>query len=132
MRRRGRSCPVVLCRVVPPSVPARSRCQFVRSAHPAPGVPMLQPDPIITAGPMTIGVDLGKSRDHSAIVVLQTFQRDRHPYDSESTPLGPLQVIRHVERLATGTSYPAVVDRVARVADEAAAFGRPTLVLDAS
>ena len=56
-----------------------------------------------------IGVDVGQLHDPTAIVVAQRVTRN----DSREGPFG--FVIRHVERLPLGTSYPSVSNRVADV-----------------
>ena len=65
-----------------------------------------------------IGVDIGQSRDPTAICVAETENRqiDRR---TETHFL-----IRYLERLPLGTPYPEVVDRVGRLADTVAARTR--------
>ena len=47
-----------------------------------------------------LGLDLGQRRDHSAIAVIEKRNA--------------LMLVRHLERVALGTPYPAVVERVGR------------------
>lgn len=65
-----------------------------------------------------VGLDLGQKRDHAAIAVV------------EKEPGEELIRVRHLERMALGTSYPRVVARVqALVADEKLA-GQCALAVD--
>jgi hypothetical protein len=62
----------------------------------------------------SIGVDLGQAQDHTAIAVVQTVGDKSH--------------LRHLEQLPLGMPYPAVVERVCRMATLPGA----RLVVDAS
>ena len=53
---------------------------------------------------VTGGVDLGRQRDYSAIVVDHRGDGDTHR-------------LRHIERLRLGTSYPRVIKRVTQIRD---------------
>ncbi len=54
-----------------------------------------------------IGVDLGQSKDYTAITILQqNFQ-----YKSLNTRI-PVYEVRHLERIALETSYPKIVNRL--------------------
>jgi hypothetical protein len=64
-----------------------------------------------------IGLDLGQRRDHSAVAVVEKRAR--------------LEV-RHLERVALGTPYPLVVERVSEVVRRAHGFGPCCLVVDAT
>lgn len=92
-----------------------------------------------------VGVDLGQARDYSAIAVLQVhptvtrvpnaasfYHRVMHNEPDEwLTETTPIRVdVVHIERLPLGTSYPAVIERVAQVQQQ---IGHPsTLVVDAT
>ena len=65
----------------------------------------------------TIGCDLGQSHDPTAIAVIETEVRTRCFYDGRSGELrkareGVQHRVRHLERLALGTPYPAQVEVV--------------------
>lgn len=65
-----------------------------------------------------IGVDLGQTNDYTAIAVLQRTEAvtiDVQPSHSPAKKSGYTYLVRHLERLALGTSYPAQVDRVGQV-----------------
>jgi hypothetical protein len=97
------------------------------------------------SGPtITVGVDIGQSRDPTAIVVIRSYRDEPEPVAFE--PGGPLpdalkppgsrvypevhhQVI-HMDKLRLGTPYPGVVERVSHTADWANQYGRPTVVID--
>ncbi|HTM49473.1 MAG TPA: hypothetical protein VL285_12350 [Bryobacteraceae bacterium] len=80
-----------------------------------------------------VGLDLGQSRDHSALAVVEradvftgidpvTYERRRRRRYR----------LRFLERVRLGTPYPAVVDRVAEVVRRPALSGRCMLVMDAT
>ena len=89
-----------------------------------------------------VGVDLGQSRDFSAIVINEVNHAERTHW--QQTPFQPVpgelrreQInhhrLRHVERIPLGTSYPAVVARAAAVLGKLPALPRPpVLVADAT
>lgn len=81
---------------------------------------LLEALPPIRKG-MRIGVDLGKRRDPSAIIVAEIQLRDytrRNPATGEHGITGEVTggdnhyVVHHVGRLPLGTPYPAVVERL--------------------
>jgi hypothetical protein len=53
-----------------------------------------------------IGVDVGKSRDPTAVAVVETEER------REAERIETHFLVRHLERLPLGTPYPQVVNRV--------------------
>ncbi len=55
---------------------------------------------------VTIGIDIGQKRDHSAICVVEDENRGDYHF-----------FVRHLERLPLGTAYPAIAGRVAEVMD---------------
>lgn len=61
-----------------------------------------------------IGVDIGQRTEPSALCVAETEDREG-PHGTETH-----YVIRHLERLPAGTSYPALADRTAEVASKVA------------
>lgn len=61
-------------------------------------------------GLVTVGVDPGQRRDPTAIAVVETEDRQRSAGRTETHFL-----VRHLERLKLGTSYPLVAERVAAV-----------------
>jgi hypothetical protein len=65
-----------------------------------------------------IGLDLGQRRDHSALAVVEKRHTVTH--------------VRHLERVALGTPYPLVVERVGEVVRRAYSFGPCCLVVDAT
>ncbi|HVW85228.1 MAG TPA: hypothetical protein VHB50_11135 [Bryobacteraceae bacterium] len=66
-----------------------------------------------------IGVDLGQRRDHTAIAVVERDTRD-------------VVMVRHVERVPLGTSYPRVVERVREIALSERLAGRCSVAVDAT
>jgi hypothetical protein len=68
---------------------------------------------------LTLGLDLGKFRDSSAIIVVETTPAKRHK-------------VQRIVKVPTGTPYPDVVDIVERVYSECATAGPTTLVCDAT
>lgn len=96
--------------------------------------------------PITVGVDLGQSRDPTAIIVTRAYRS--HLDEPSFAPGGPLpdaakepedqfrpelhhQII-HIERIPLGTAYPEVVRQVSEAADWAAQYGRPVVVMDST
>lgn len=79
-------------------------------------------------GLVTIGVDLGQKRDPTAICVAEDDPREAEPRSERHF------IIRHLERLPLGTSYPRVADRLAEVTDgaRARAGSSPTIYVDAT
>ena len=68
-----------------------------------------------------IGVDLGQARDYTAIVILQRREilapeglnvEQYNPALQAGVSIVNLFELRHIERPALGTSYPAIVDRL--------------------
>jgi hypothetical protein len=67
-----------------------------------------------------VGLDLGQKQDHSAIAIVEDEWR------------GEGLTVRHVERVPLGTKYPAVVERVRRVAQSRELRGECALAVDAT
>jgi hypothetical protein len=83
-----------------------------------------------------VGIDLGKVKDPAAPCVMERreiFRPGPHlPHDARSGATETSYRIRHLERLALGTSYPAVVERVAAIGEKLRLLhGRPPeLIVD--
>jgi hypothetical protein len=77
---------------------------------------------------ITIGVDIGQKRDPTAIAVVESEWRQ-----VEGRTEAHFNV-RHLERLALGTAYPEVVERIAQVTDQVRVRTgqRPTVFVDAT
>ena len=76
-----------------------------------------------------VGLDLGKRHDPAAIAVVERVDRGRAFQPAKFERLG----VRHVERLALGTPYPRVVERVREVVQhEELRQNRCVLVVDAT
>jgi hypothetical protein len=81
-----------------------------------------------------VGVDLGQAQDHTAVVVverLELLHMDRNPVTAEF-PLETQFRLRHAERVALGSPYPEVVDRVKRLVKRDPLTGRVQVVVDAT
>ena len=80
-----------------------------------------------------VGVDLAQSRDHTAIVVVEKFDKmTGHPAQFHGEPgvhLVDHFVVRHVERVAPGTPYPEQVAQVGRLLADRSMDGA-TLTID--
>ncbi len=85
-----------------------------------------------------IGLDLGRRRDPTAVVVLERLTVKTGEFDAVNwrSKWKVEFVLRHAERLALGTPYLGVVERVTRLARDyqAPGVGEPlrTIVVDAS
>lgn len=80
-----------------------------------------------------IGVDLGKTHDHTAIAVVEQENArliNQSRISAALPPLPPKLLVRRIERIALGTPYPRVVDRIRAVTHELAFAGRCALVID--
>ena len=74
-----------------------------------------------------VGLDLGQAKDYTAIAVLERY--DSAPW----IPYNPLEYhLRHLERPTLGTTYPAIVQRVAYLLDASPLAGCASLVVDAT
>ena len=81
-----------------------------------------------------VGLDLGQMRDHSALAVVErdeifVGEMDHATYER---PRVRRFRVRYLERLALGTSYPTVVERVRQVVRQRPLMSRCTLVMDAT
>ncbi len=75
-----------------------------------------------------IGVDLGKQHDHTAIVILEKDEPTVYGPGPEALRLD----LRYAERVALGTPYTVVAERVRRMAADLNRWGRCEVVVDAS
>lgn len=74
-----------------------------------------------------VGLDLGQAKDYTAIAVLE--RTNSAPW----IPYNPLEYhLRHLERPTLGTTYPAIVQRVAYLLDAWPLAGCAALVVDAT
>lgn len=81
-----------------------------------------------------VGVDLGQKQDYTAVCVVE---RRAVTYDDPDPVTWQRRKevqyhLRHMERIALGTPYPEVVERVRKVARGPAVLGRCELVVDAT
>jgi len=81
-----------------------------------------------------VGLDLGQSRDFSALAVVERFEialggRDAVTYE---TRMAWRYRVRRLERAPLGTPYPDVVERVRALMRGEALAGRCTLAMDAT
>lgn len=81
-----------------------------------------------------VGLDLGQSRDHSALAIVERAELflDEVDFVTYERKRRTRYRVRHLERLALGTPYPDVVARVRAVTRSGAIAGRCTLVMDAT
>jgi len=75
-----------------------------------------------------VGVDLGQKRDHSAVAVVERVDR-RRAFQATTTER---LLVRFAERMALGTPYPIVVERVRRIVQSNALAGNCALAVDAT
>jgi hypothetical protein len=76
-----------------------------------------------------IGLDLGQRQDHTAIVVVEKEKPGREFGSFRFFDL-TYQLVRHAERVALGTPYPAVVKRVREITRDRQLAGRCTVIAD--
>jgi len=76
--------------------------------------------PSSDAGPFTIGVDLGQSRDPTAVAIVRTVR---------VAAAAPVYQVGHLERLPLNTPYPGVIRHVAALASRTQ-FRGAELILD--
>jgi hypothetical protein len=75
------------------------------------------------------GLDLGQRRDHSAMVVVEKIENRRAFMGTEFERIA----VRYAERMALGTPYPLVVERVRKIVRSDDLYhGRCTLTVDAT
>jgi hypothetical protein len=81
-----------------------------------------------------VGLDLGQSRDHSALAVVERADllRDEIDHATYERLKERRYRVRFLERVALGTPYPNVVERVRAVVRAQPLAGRCTLVMDAT
>ena len=81
-----------------------------------------------------VGLDLGQSRDHSALAVVERadLSLDEIDHVTYERLMERRYRVRFLERVALGTPYPNVVERVREVVRAKPLVGRCTLVVDAT
>src|SRR5438552_3763599 len=81
-----------------------------------------------------VGLDLGQTRDHSALAVVERAEifHDEMDWVSYEQKRTRRYRVRYLERVRLGTSYPDVVGRARAVVRASAVAGRCTLVMDAT
>jgi hypothetical protein len=81
-----------------------------------------------------VGLDLGQSRDHSALAVVERADLvlDEIDHVTYARLMERWYRVRFLERVALGTPYPNVVERVREVVRAKPLVGRCTLVVDAT
>src|SRR5260370_23048349 len=81
-----------------------------------------------------VGFDLGQSRDHSALAVVERDEISvgEMDYATYERPRVRRFRMQFLERLALGTPYQTVVERVRQVVRQRPLMGRCTLVMDAT
>jgi hypothetical protein len=81
-----------------------------------------------------VGLDLGQRQDHSALAVVERDEilLDERDYATYERQRVRRYRMRFLERLALGTPYPDVVERVRQVVRQRPLAGRCALVLDAT
>jgi hypothetical protein len=81
-----------------------------------------------------VGLDLGQSRDYSALAVVERADvlLDGMDYATYERHRERRYRVRFLERIALGTPYPEVVERARRVVRTKPLVGRCTLVTDAT
>ena len=82
----------------------------------------------MTGGPVTIGVDLGKLHDYTAIVVLEKSEQRVAWMPNVFQGLH----VRYIERMPLGTAYTRVVERVRELAMDPRMGSRCKVVVDAT
>jgi len=75
-----------------------------------------------------MGIDLGKTRDHTAIAIIERRDTAR----AFLSPMFDCLLLRHAERVPLGTSYPQVVERVRRMAIHEELRGQCAIAVDAT
>jgi hypothetical protein len=78
-----------------------------------------------------VGLDLGQSRDHTAIAVVQRAEL-KGGWDGVAYAWKKVAALRlrYLERMPLGITYPEMVDRVREVVEHRELAGRCTLVVD--
>jgi len=78
-----------------------------------------------------VGVDFGQSRDYTAIAVLERAElRGEFDYGLRAYEKTVALRLRYLERIALGTPYPEIVERVAGLTRNRALAGRCHLAVD--
>lgn len=78
-----------------------------------------------------VGADFGQSRDYSAIAVIERAElKGEFDYEVWAYEKKAALRLRYLERIALGTPYPEVVERVLRVTNDGKLAGRCHLAVD--
>lgn len=85
----------------------------------------------------TVGLDLGQSRDFSALVVVERLEvfsgrTAYHLLEGEVADPDERYDVRHIERFQLGTPYPAVVERTGELLEARPLRGEAVPVVDAT
>ena len=77
-----------------------------------------------------IGLDLGQVQDYTAVAIIERVAPE--PSDTSAEPSRPTFEfrLRHLQRYALGTSYPAIVDDITDLMTEPILVGQSRLVVD--
>lgn len=77
------------------------------------------------------GLDLGQSKDYTAIAVAERVD-EKGPWDAArfTHPVTPVLQVRYLERIQLGTPYPDIVDRVAALTRSPELAARTQLAVD--
>src|ERR1700674_1962632 len=86
------------------------------------------------SGRFFVGLDLGQSQDHSALAGVERDEISvgEMDYATYERPRVRRYRMQYVERLALGTPYQTVVERVRQVVRQRPLMGQCTLVMDAT
>ncbi|MBK9169307.1 MAG: hypothetical protein IPM24_17845 [Bryobacterales bacterium] len=89
--------------------------------------------PLPSAAPFVAGLDLGQSRDFSALALLErTLHTGPRDPVTWTLPAAEFYVLRRLHRFPLGTPYPQVVDALAHLFAAPPLARRATLVVDAT
>ena len=80
-----------------------------------------------------VGVDLGQRHDHTAIAIVERPERrgeNQQRIYNALAPLPPELLVRRAERVALGTPYPKVVEKLRELARSRGLAGNCALVVD--
>ena len=92
------------------------------------------PGRLVTAMAFYLGLDLGQSRDYTALAALEAIRIPTgQPSDQDDTDETPMRYeLRHLERPERGTPYPVIVQRVKYLLETPQLANAEALVIDAT